>query len=384
MKYNLIALICSLSLGLSAQITINSTDLAFPVTPDTAFGRVGTFLGISLPSEGANQSWDYSAMNGTLFADFSYDVPDTNANFPQALGMTVESSTLAGLTIEDNKSYYHYDVNGVYYTGYQLKQKTYDANAITGGIEDEITVIGHHINHGNNAVVYQMPMNYQDSWNNTYRETIPMEFDIMGFGNPGDSVVIVQDYFQSNEVVGWGTLTMPANLGTHDALLLKHQTTRVDSVYLNGLPAPPSFTSVAGLGQGDTTYVSYYELMIRGINRSAMRFNTDTGYSVIQTIDFCTVPSVFGVEEAELRDATVYPNPTNTGRVTLEFTKPNAAIWLLKVYSLTGQLLSEQQVEKETGLCELDVILPESSGVYMISLTDENGMSRLMKRIVKK
>jgi hypothetical protein len=384
MKYLTFALITILGLSLSAQVTINSSDILFPLTPDTAFGRGGQFLGVSLPTEGTNQNWDYSNINPTITVDFSLQIPDTNASFPQAQGMTVENSTLAGLTIEDNKSYYHFDANGFYYAGYQLKQKTYDMNAITGGVEDEVTVIGHHVNYGNNVVIYQMPMNYPDSWSNAYRETIPMEFDIMGFGNPGDSVVIIQDYFQSNEIVGWGSLTMPMNLGTHDALLLKHRTIRVDSVYLNGLPAPPSFISGSGLAQGDTIVAAYYELMIRGINRSAIRFNTDADYTYIQTLDFCSTPSVFSIEEDELLDAVVYPNPTKTGQVHLSFFKPNSAKWLLKVYALTGELVLENEVTSQTGLIELDVILPESSSVYLLTLTDEKGINRLTKRVVRK
>jgi hypothetical protein len=383
MKYRVLAIICSISFGLSAQITISSSDLFLPVTPDTAFGRVATFLGLSLPSEGVNQSWDYSTMNATIFADFSLKIPDTNVYFPQALGMNVENSTLAGVTIEDNKSYYHFDANGIYYTGYQLKQKTYDMNAITGGVEDEVTVLGHHVNYGSSVVRYKMPMTYLTSWTNNYRETVPMEFDIMGFGNPGDSVVIINDYEENYEVVGWGSLTMPANLGIHDALLLKHKTVRIDSVYLNGFPAPPFFVSGSGLAQGDTTVTAYYELMIRGINRSAIRFNTDTGYNFIQTVDFCTVPSVFGLPEKQLPNVQVYPNPTKTGVIHLAFNKPTDALWQLNAYTLTGEFVQQLNVTQPKGICELNISLPEVNGVYLITLQDENGNVRLARKIVK-
>ena len=376
----MIALLLGSFFSISAQIIITHNDLYFPLTPDTAKGNNAVNLGLIAPAIGANQTWNYSTLQLSNSANFVLDLPDTNANFSSATGKNERSDYLGPLLMTGFSDYYTNDSTGIYYLGTQIEPTSYNISGLTGGSGDELATLNSFVNFGKTQAKYRFPITAISSWTNAYSTILDFTVSINSIGLMGDTAQLKRDFTEEYSVVGWGEVNLPINLGTEEALLLKIETEQIDSLFIDGAPADPFLLAGVGLIQGMVTKTGSYEILIRGLNRSALTFEMDTSFTSVSHIHFCSKASTFEVAENLKVDANVYPNPTS-GLVRVRFTKPNSAHWHLLVTDIIGREVWNREITREGNL-ELEMQLPQKAGSYFYVLKDELNRPRSSGKII--
>jgi hypothetical protein len=104
------------------------------------------------------------------------------------------------------------------------------------------------------------------------------------------------------------------------------------------------------------------------INYNYMRCFSDDSMNIQLTSKACDYWSLIGVEENELPDVKIYPNPSS-GFV---FIDTKSSIANVEVYNVSGQKLRSFQTEKT-------IELPQPAGLYFLHITFENGAVRVEK-----
>ncbi len=383
MKRNLLGfLFCLLGSTLFGQAVIQSGDIFYPLTPDTAKGIEVATAGLMAPTIGANQTWNYSAISGNKAKDFSLKTPNTNPNFPNATGMLNTQIYLGPILISGTKEYFLNSGSGFYYQGLQTINANYNIAALTGGTGDILTTIASNNNFGKTVARYQLPLTSTTQWTNNYHTDMDFAITVGSVGLVNAPGQLKRYYTESYEVVGWGSVVLPSNLGTHNGLLLKTNVTLVDSLFLNGLPANPILLAGLGLTQGFVTEFAFYDIFIRGLNRSAIQFEMDPTFTNVYTLNYCSTPAVnVGIDEVVQIATVAYPNPSNNGYFTWAFYKPNAKEWQVEIIDVLGRT-HLQEVVKSSGDVALNLRLPNVPGTYLCVLKNELGEIVAKEKVV--
>ena len=377
----LVATVFSFSM-IMGQITITHQDIRIPLTPDTAKSKEVIGAGLPVPGSGANQQWNYSALLPAAQVDFVLDSADNNPNYSGATAKFERQDFIGSQPLNGFVDYYQHNASGYYFMGTEVASSTYNISGITGGTGDELTVLSNHVNYGQTVSRYKLPLTMGTSWTNSYQANIDFSVIVQFLSLLDDTAqlkrVITEDY----EVVGWGQVDLPLNHGLHDGLLLKIQRKQIDSLFLNGAPADPFLLIGVGLSQGVVTKTSKYELLVPGLNRSAITFNMDTSFTYVNWAHMSTMtPSGIGLAEHEWLQASVFPNPTH-GEVVFSCNKPTTGDWLITVADLAGKEMIRQKLNT-VGVVERPLTLPNAKGVYILSVSNEEGALLHTEKIVK-
>lgn len=377
----LVATVFSFSMVMG-QITITHQDIRIPLTPDTAKGQEAIGAGLPVPGTGANQQWNYSALLPAAQVDFVLDSADGNPNFLSATAKLKRQDFIGPQPLNGFYDYYQHNSSGFYFMGTEIDSGTYNISGLTGGPGDELTVLSSHVNYGQTVLRYKLPLSMGTSWTNTYEANIDFTVIVQFLSLLDDTAQLKRFITEDYEVVGWGQVDLPLNHGLHDGLLLKIQRKQIDSLFLNGSPADPLLLIGVGLSQGAVTKTSEYELLVPGLNRSAITFIMDTAFAYVNWAHMSTLaPSGVGLAEHELQQANTFPNPTS-GEVVFSCNKPTTGDWLITVADLTGKKMIQQKLNS-VGVVETPLMLPDASGVYILSVSNEEGALLYTEKVVK-
>ncbi len=304
----------ALAFGAVAQITINKSD--YP--RGTAFighFTVATQTGITLPTEGPAQIWDFAtgitadSIHSPQYLDASAD-PD----FPSALNRRDFSILFQGFLIP-NERYEAIDANGWYRYGYKLGAADYSLATITGNANDSLHFLAKNDIYAGRADLLQFPLDYQDSWVNSHIETIDFELTVSGSvppRTPGNRQRMVT---LDREVVGHGTLRIPRADGSpsqpFDVLLIKSIKTEVDSFFVNGSPASSQLLGAFGLIQGETIVYESYIFYRKDFGFPVMGMSIVNGQ--VGRLDYRSDAATVSLDEFSSLNAKTFPNPVAAG-----------------------------------------------------------------------
>ncbi|TNE27658.1 MAG: T9SS type A sorting domain-containing protein [Bacteroidetes bacterium] len=259
--------------GLSAQITINSSDYSIPVYPDTAHLKV-VAAGASTLAPGTNATWDLSGVFSGANIELSYDAV-TSSNFPTSMAQSENPVDLGGgLILTDFFSYYSKDANGFYEDGFEIVGKGYSLAAMTGDGADSLYTL-------DTAQHYafphlQFPLSMGSNWSGSFHIWIPMEITIESVGWYDEQISLRQDVFSHDTVVGWGNMILPT--GRSAQVLMVHSSrVRVDSVMMNGAPMDPILAQQFGFTQNDTIRFETYSFYTHRLNSPMYEYSVVDG-----------------------------------------------------------------------------------------------------------
>lgn len=197
---------------------------------------------------------------------------------------------------------------------------------------------------------------------------------IIRFQNTGTANaqnVVVTDTLSAN--LDWNTLKM---VSSSDAYQVKIE---------NGNAVEFSFKNIAlpfedADEEGSHGYIAYKikpksDIAVGAIISGDADIYFDFNPPITTNNATTTVVDQFSVENHELNEITLYPNPT-TGIVNIS-TRKNMTLKTVSVFSITGKQVMQTKATSTLDLSQL------SSGVYFVKLTDIKG-NHVVKKVVKK
>lgn len=364
-KSILLLLACLFTSQIFAQFTIERQDYTMTSAGATVNCWQMDETGVSLPAEGADVVWNYSAQ--ALTGSFHYTKnPVSEPLFPNA--NLVEYGTGVALNLVPmNINFYEQLADDGYKTlGRTTPEVALPAQALTGGPNDTITFLSTVSVYEEPNYYVKFPLHYEDNWNAEFNIIGNYLMTVQAFGLDHVPASSTYNYVKTNTVVGHGTLILPHPDGTGtvtlEALLLKTTTVRTDSFFLVGQPAPAIMLNALGLVQGNTETYSEYTFFAKGLIRSALSMDTDNGQVTNITLadDIKNIVSSTTQVADILIDAKVFPNPTS-GDFQVAFEKSDALPWVLELYNSFGQMVFHQNIEGASGKTVAGVSLPPAT-----------------------
>lgn len=236
---------------LDAQIILERSDFTLQVGSTINTRRVSS---VFYPTVGANQIWDYTTVTINDAENITFNANDDEVNFPEAdlSNNFIYEQSLGPLSVSFDRTDY-YVLNDTAFGRTGVKSEAVDVSLfpVTGGPTDSILFqesYGHYASDPGYDAWF--PMNYGDTRSSNYvvNNNSLVSVALLGLNHVPNLIRAIGS--QTNEVVGWGSLSIvnPADLNivTLDVLLMKTTTVQVDSFYLAGQPTPRLFLALLG------------------------------------------------------------------------------------------------------------------------------------------
>jgi len=373
--FTLIALVVALTA--TAQVTI--TQSSFPrqanfndTVPST------NVAGLTFPTEGADQVWDYSGLTPTNMGYGSYTDASSSVDFPNALHSSPTNLNFQIFSFPGT-NYDAVDSLGWYAMGRTIDAAGFSIAAISGGADDSLKFPEQVLNFGGRLNLVQFPMTYQTSWTGSQTEVTEFELTVAAASlnnTPGSQNRLRTD---EREVVGYGKLIIPNAAGNPsdslDALLVKTYRTIQDSFFIGGSAAPQALLTTFGLTQGSTRVDTFYIMYSPGFGAPVMNINV-TGNNVTSIF---YRPAAAGISSSisEVADLQVgcYPNPAIAGNtVVIEANTGQATATQVSIIDLQGKRLNNLALDAPQAN-RYSFALPETlpMGIFILQLQDANG-----------
>jgi|GEM_PF-6736264 len=380
MRLNLPTLIAALAISgsMSAQIVINKTDFTVN-TQNNTYKRIVT--GSTILQTGQNKVWNLRDQNDTIPATFTKG--NRNSLFTKAsVVYTNDYSSVAGQFSVKTVGSYGYTANGFAQTGlYIEKGNRFGLGSFTTNPSDSLKFA-----QGENVVQFQenirFNQSYGSSWGGTSRAVTNFTLSIAAFGlnnAPGQYIARTQ---HSSRVAGWGEALLPKSITTKrvKALLIVTSITNIDSIYLNGIPAPAPLLSALGVVQGrllnDSSYYLYtsglsYELAVQEFNMGSVS-STDINRNANNST------STVGILDAKAQmNVEVYPNPVTEGFVNINIPLGGSTFYIT---DMSGKIV--RTIMYPTAGLQTVALSDLNPGVYILNLN--TGSQMLTERLIIK
>ena len=398
MKQLLLSTLCvfTLSLTMTAQITIRRADYAVtssPTTLDSSRYKALTRAGAVVPTFGNNQTWDYTNLKDsttTVLTDYYRPVASFGATPTAFSTATLANNYNSVFQVFQypSRSYERIDADGYVELGSATNGAKFSITAISGGATDTIFFPAGIYAYSPPHPLVKFPITANSAWNLTSKVSVDFQLSVAAFGlakTPGQrtTTIVSQD-----TVVGWGTLKMKNPAGgaasSFVVLLERKNETYIDSFFIGGAPAPAQLLGAFGLVQGSrTVYSTQYSFRGIGFSEPAMQMYVSVTTGAISYISRAVnVALGLTTDNREVSDIAVttkvYPNPAHTEGVNFEFNKTTDAQWNVMVYNATGQIISTNPIKGPIGTTTQHVALDRNlpTGTYFYNLLDEHSRIR--------
>lgn len=378
---------CLMSSALIAQPVLTQAGFNFPAAPfnDTAT-EASSPASVRLPTQGANQTWDYSNINvsGRIF--FTKKVA-ANANFPNA-DFTQEITTFFNGLDFNGIAYRGMNTNGFVEYGSVQLDTAFDLAAVSGSSSDTLFFTRRTNVYNQPFRKVALPLAYGDTWSDQYLDTVDFALTVGAFAlNKTPGFNLSRTTIQG-EVVGHGNVILPRANGTPTnpipALLVEKVATSVDSFFLAGALAPPALLSAFSTSQGIALSDTAYELYTPNFPFPIMEFST-VGNSTSVYFRPRAENASIGLTAYKGTELQTYPNPVEPGgeirwNGLTDGSKTTATI---QVFDITGRIVLVETLQSHG--VEHRISLPETlqKGAYQYLISIPQAASRRGSFIIK-
>jgi hypothetical protein len=352
MRLILSFLLVSVTLSLSAQITLTSADLGDG--GDTVRMSTATDQSIDFLTTGAAQTWDFSGLqpDGQILREFddlsglstlaqivfgsfapteyeaTYSLPSTAIPVDQIPGVLP-------VTITDIRQFSRLTVDSLTLIGYSLNVEGNEVPVKSDTIETYL----------------QLPLTFNDNYTSRGYTYLDM--------NPFFNAIWIQYRTRTSVVDGYGSITTP--YGTFDAIRVKHSIQETDSIQIDFFGGP----MWVELPVPDA---NIYEWYTTGEKDAVLRIETSDigGNETVRNIEYRDNylgldASVYAVSQANI---TVYPNPARN-KVSVDGLK---GLSTYVIYDVEGAQIQSGVVNEHIDVSGL------APGTYQLILRAENGI----------
>jgi hypothetical protein len=368
----LLALLAT-SLTAAAQTPISLTQSNFPALPTTVeLYNAANITGVTPPTLGANQTWNYGGLVATGQTTNTYNAPTATPafagttrtyNYTQSLGpFQVQGVSSQALT-----------ATGLRYLGYSIPRQRFGLGSLTGATTDSLVVPAQSVPVGTTLVAFPTTVGTVNK--NFYRSATTGLLTVAIAGFNKTPLRLVQRISSTDSVAGYGTVRVPTAAGTsaNPALLVRSRVIEVDSVYLGGQPAPALLLALLGVQQGTVTR-SYYDSFYRaGSSQVVLGFvYTSATYQTLQSAVYSGEATLLATRAslaATVGGLSAYPNPLAQGPLVLAAGNGSHAAVTLTVRDVLGRQLAtgRGQLGQPTSLL---TGLPQGSYLLEIGTAD--------------
>lgn len=368
MKNQLITLLAiAASTAATAQITVNATDLVYPVGNDSALLFNLDVSGvIDIPQDDTNLVWDYSSLTALDSSKFGLAVSDGLHNFTNATSMRTGLLEFGEFSVE-NTAYITQNNNGIFNSGYFIPVQGFEI----GGSGDTLILTGDTLDLMETFPMYQFPIAYDNmiSESGQYNINFLLTYGIFPANTPG---YLQRNYTVDGRVAGWGSLVYPGSEDTIDVLLIYKEVTYEDSVFAGGMAIDTTTLVGTGLVQGMVTSINTWEFVALGTQVPVLSFTlNESADTIVQGYysklnDEDTTNNIRNIEKTKL---SVYPNPAKN-YLNIDLSGKNIAANNVnaEIYALDGRKIADRKVNNGTLLVK---DLPQAAYVIRIVANNE-------------
>lgn len=332
----------TLPIAASAQITVTEADVAVPT--DLIIQTNDTLPAVSMPSTGANQTWDYTAATPHF---------DDTLNFSSPSWMMHSSffpTSNIGILTGGAEFFMYKDATTFGSLGLAADFFGTGTEAIKIDPMDEFI---------------RFPANFNDSYTTSSIQKFSFPGSVVGA--PADS--IVNKSYKSKDVTidGWGSITTP--LGTFDVLLQSEVITTTDSTWMYNFGIETLVDDSEEITSSASFWANSMKFPVATIEADDM--GTVTGFSWLKEQPSAEISSQENIESQ------AYPNPASD-EITITFSQN---VHSVKVISVTGQEV--MNVTNNSSMVQLDVS-GLKNGVYFYQAVDAQNKELATRRFVVK
>ncbi|MCX6231315.1 MAG: T9SS type A sorting domain-containing protein [Bacteroidetes bacterium] len=358
-----------LTIAVKAQITLTQSNTLFTAGSMTVIeGDTTAFI---LPTQAANQQWNYSNLIQKTSSILNY-IPSANTNFPLATFIDTAGTS----PIIPNKYYYldtYYQTSsvGTKALGYVIKNQKYPIGGLTLNNADSIIFPNQFFTYTSNSYLMPFPCTMSTSWKTTTRSVSNFTLTITNYSIINAPCQKVTNTTRQDTVVGWGKLRVPTALGpsiAYDVLMVKRNVIQKDSFYMYGSEADPALLNAFGLSQNQTTITNRFMFWRENARYPLLLLNFGSdNFSKISSV-FYDGTAQFDPSSVDMinqnNDINIYPNPNN-GVFYLQISNKNDA-FDIKIYNLLGQIVFAKSYNSAyNDIIELDVAFLKK-GSYIV------------------
>lgn len=385
--FTFILTICTLPL--LAQVTVDQS--SFP-RPAGYIDNVtqASISGVALPTEGADQAWDYSSLSATSTFSTQWHDASGDIDFPTALNY--ENTELFFQTfVMRARIYEAVDADGWYNQGRSIFDTTFSITAISGGANDVLNFPTQvQPNHGRNNFL-EFPASLGSTWTESFYQETQFNLTVVAFGLSNTPGLQRSRIEITRTVVGDGTLVIPDEngnpSGTLDAILVKLDAyTAVDSFFLGGQPAPAQLLTAFGLTQGaETDYNPAYLFYVPGFTSPVLNINLDASEAISSAYYKPSAAALAtSINDAQALTALkTYPNPIAAGAsLSVGLGEGADGISTIELMDVTGRTVANQTIQPNTNTAQLAIPSTVVAGIYSVILRDAKNTLLQTTRIV--
>jgi hypothetical protein len=369
------------SLAAAAQTPITLTQSNFPALASTVeLYNTASITGVTAPTTGANQTWNYGGLIATSQASATYSAPSATPAFAGTTRTYMYALPLGPFQVQGVGSQ-ALTSSGLKYLGYSIPRQRFGLAALTGVTTDSLVVPAQSVTVGTTLVAF--PTTVGTVTKNVYRSGTTGLLTVSQVLLNKTPLRLVQRVSSTDSVAGYGTLRIPVSGGTSasQVLLVRSRVIEVDSFYLAGQPAPAVLLAALGVTQGVASG-SYYDNFYRaGSSQPLLGFNyTSATYQTLQSAYYSRETTLLGTLPslaAAVGGLSAYPNPLAQGPLMLAAGNGSQAAVTLTVRDVLGRQLAtgRGQLGQPTTLL---AGLPQ--GTYLLEIGTADGQ-RAVQRV---
>lgn len=384
-KYLLIPFVLAFCLTSSiAQITLSTAN--FPFVAKVQYQPADSST-VPAVNTSANSFWDLGSIKKRGgFETFFYEEITNNAVFPSATEKSQELVLFGPLAFYQNV-YAEKSATGYTSLGIGYEQQKEGIGSLSGNNSDTVEVIDQTYVFGNPFMELSFPLTSGTKWVAATKAETDMLFTIALVGYNKTPAKLI-NYFNSNhDVISHGTCRVPAKGSpgqTLPVLMLKTESTRVDSFFIDGMPANPFLLGALGITQGDTlrTYEYRFFRENAGLQELASIQFEDNSYTTVKSARYSSEFDVLSVGDININQGVlVYPNPVvnNSFTVQLDNTASTSAF---TVNDIAGKTIKPTVNRIGDGAYQVQLPNNIAKGVYFLTVTN-NTKTTSIKLLVK-
>ncbi len=360
-------------------ITITAQDIPIPTSP-FIIDEIA-LLNPPNPSEGSNQTWNYSAyFANNLFAN-NYIV-ETDPYFTDK-GVDLY---LDGSKAFNQQFYYNianeYDLNdgGFDDVAMYVYPQAYGLANFTGNPKDTLAMPVQAMFYTNPRPILKFPCTANSSWSSDTRRAVDFYLTVAAFNLNKIACQHIFHSIRKDTIAGWGKMKVYTPNGpskSYDVLMSKTVNYAIDSFFVGGAPAPKPLLDGFSVSQGQISDESYSINFYRkgAVNYLARFFYAkDKTYKVLNAayinLNDIEVGTATNEENSEY-STLLFPNPSNGSDLNLKFIGKTIGEVNYTITDLNGKILRVATNVNGTDnhlKINLDGVIP--NGNYIINVTD--------------
>lgn len=388
MKKQLLTLCIILSSIATTFAQPNITAANFPFMAKVQYQRADS---TTVPGLNTTNSsfWDLGSIQKKGgFETFYYEQISNDPVFTTANEKSKEIVTFGPLGFYQNvyaqKSAAGYTSLGI---GYERQIK--GIGNLSGNNGDSVEIIDQKYVFGVPYTEVSFPLTSGTKWLAATKAITDMRFTVALAGYNKTPAQLINYFTADNEVLAHGTCRVPAKGApgqTLPVLMVKVESVRVDSFYIDGQPANPFVLAAIGVNQGDTlrTYEYHFYRENAGLQLLAKIEFEDDSYTTVKGAQYSSEFDVVNIIGPTffVKAVTAYPNPTVNNRFTISF--PDTENYPeFTITDILGKRVEAANIDFfDPYQCHVNLPANTAKGVYFLHF-DDNTKNPPIKLLVK-